>query len=113
MSVNSVGGRGILTLFTTSYKIFKDRLFQVKAIEENVELLDGFPNHWTSSLRNYGGYNLEALSTSDQWDVEEMKQLTLFTTMFKSSRIIELEYRSVDLRVFIGIVYLYVFQYYI
>jgi len=92
--VNSVGGRGILTLYTMLYKNIKYRFFQVRAMEESVEL-DGFPNHWTSSPLNYGGYDLECLSTFDQRDVKDIKQLTLFTIMFKSSRIIEFEFSLV------------------
>lgn len=61
--MNSFDGQGILTLFTTLYKNFKDRFFLVWATEENAELLDGFPNHWTSSPHNYGGYDLEVLLT--------------------------------------------------
>lgn len=36
-------------------------------------------------------------------DIENMKELTLFTTMFKSSWITELECQSMDLRVYIDI----------
>ncbi|KAG5028833.1 hypothetical protein JHK87_012347 [Glycine soja] len=64
----------------------------------SVGLLDGLPNQWTSNPRNYRGYDYDSLLVSDQADVEGLKQLTFFTTMFKSSRIIDLEYQSMDLR---------------
>ncbi|KAG5040312.1 hypothetical protein JHK85_012788 [Glycine max] len=67
-----------------------------------LSLLDGLPNQWTSNPRNYRGYDYDSLLVSDQADVEGLKQLTFFTTMFKSSRIIDLEYQSMDLRVHIA-----------
>ena len=103
VSLNSIDGQGILTLYTTSYKNLKGRFFKVRATKEMVvELFDGFPSQQTSEPYNHGRYELEALSVIDPEDIEFKKQLTLFATMFKYSCIIELEYRSVNLRVFIS-----------
>jgi len=46
VSVNSVPGRGILTLFQSSYKSFKGHFLKVRTNKKHHDILDGFPLYW-------------------------------------------------------------------
>ena len=59
VSMNSVSGRGILNLCTSSYKNFKDKFFCLCATENISDLLDNILLYWTSNPHNYGGLDFE------------------------------------------------------
>jgi len=47
VSLNGALGRGLLTLFQSSYKNFKGKFVKVQALIGDRTLLDGFPLYWT------------------------------------------------------------------
>jgi len=46
VSLNSVSGRGLLTLYQSSYKNFKGRFVKFRPSANNPTLLEGFPLYW-------------------------------------------------------------------
>ena len=65
VSLNDASRRGLLTLFQSSYKNFKNRFIKVCASAGDLSLLDGFPLYWTPNPWFYSARRLEDLSPRD------------------------------------------------
>jgi len=65
VSVNSVFGRGILTLFQSSYKNFKGHFLKVQANKKHHDLLCGFPIYWTEKPNFKVARRLDKLALPD------------------------------------------------
>jgi len=66
VSVNSISGRGILTLFQSSYKTFKGHFLKVRANKKHPDLLDGFSLYWTEKPNFKVARRLHKLAPADQ-----------------------------------------------
>jgi len=65
VSLNGAPGRGLFTLFQSSYKNFKGRFVKICASAGNPSLLDGFPLYWSPNLRFQSAWRLEDLSLKE------------------------------------------------
>jgi len=99
-SLNGVSGRALFALYQSSYKGFKGAFIKILAPSHNPTLLEGFPLYWTKNPSPKVTRQLEDLNPADQKGCEELMGLEV---IFDIRKILELEYREVDLRVFIGI----------
>ena len=99
-SLSGAGGRGLLTLYQSSYKGFRGAFVKILAPEHNPTLLEGFPLYWTKSLVLKRARPFEELDPADQRGCAELEGLEV---IFNIRKILDLEYREVDLKLFIGI----------
>jgi len=99
-SLNSVSGRGLFTLFQSSYKGGKGAFLKILAPEHNTVLLEGFPLYWTRLPTPQGARQMEELNLTER---ESCARLEGLEVVFDIRKILELEYRKVDLKLFIGI----------
>ena len=65
-SLNCVPRRDLLTLFQSSYKIFKGRFIKVCASIGDSSLLDGFPLYWSPNPYYQSSRRLEDLSPRER-----------------------------------------------
>ena len=100
VSLNSVSGRGLLTLFQSSYKGGKGAFLKILAPEHNTALLEGFPLYWTRLPTPQGARQMEELTLTER---ESCAKLEGLEVVFDIRKILDLEYRKVDLKLFIGI----------
>jgi len=98
--LNSVSGRGLLTLFQSSYKGGKGAFLKILALEHNTALLEGFPLYWTRLPTPQGARQMEELTLTER---EGCARLEGLEVVFDIRKILDLEYRKVDLKLFIGI----------
>jgi len=66
VSVNSISGRGILTLFQSSYKIFKGHFLKIRANKKHLDLINGFPLYWTKKPNFKVARRLDKLAPANQ-----------------------------------------------
>ena len=95
--LNGAHGRGLLTLFQSSYKNFKGRFLKIRASTGDSSLLDDFPLYWTSNPRFQSACLLEDLSPKDQGICEFLTSLKLF---FDTSTLLTKEYLSGALKAY-------------
>ncbi|XP_029124821.1 uncharacterized protein LOC109819088 [Cajanus cajan] len=98
MSVHGVNGRGLLTLFQSSYKDFKKSYFRIRCCPGHENVLEGFPLYWKQKTISFGGLPAEKLSASDQ---EDVKKLDGLKTVFNTVKLLDLENRPKELKIYI------------
>ena len=87
--LNGAPGRGLLTLFQSSYKNFKGRLIKVWASKGDLSLLNDFPLYWTPEPKFQNAQRLEDLSPKDRGTCEF---LTSLKVIFDTSTLVKNEY---------------------
>jgi len=98
-SLNGVSGRGLLTLFNSSYKGFKVVFIKIVAPDHNPFLLEGFPLYWCQSPNVQTPWQLGDLDPSEKKDCLMLEQLNI---IFDTQKLLELEFQVVDLKFHIG-----------
>jgi len=106
MSLSGVEGRGLFTLYQSSYKRFRGAFVKILAPAHNPTLLEGFPLYWTKTPLLKRARPFEELDPADQKGCAELEGLEV---IFNIRKILDLEYREVDLKLFIGIYFDLVF----
>jgi len=101
-SLSGVSGRGLFTLFQSSYKGFKGIFIKILAPSHNPTLLDGFPLYWTRFPTPQTARQMEDLNPVERKSCETLEGLEV---IFDIRKILELECREVDLKLFIGIIF--------
>jgi len=99
-SFNGVSGRGLLTLFQSSYKKFKGQFIKVHALVGDSSLLDGFPLYWSSHPRFQSARQLEDLFPRERGICEFMENLKV---VFDTPTLLTKEYLPSFLKAYIGI----------
>ena len=99
-SLSGIGGRGLFTLYQSSYKGFIGAFIKILAPAHNLSLLEGFPLYWTKHPSPKVVRRLGELDPADRKGCEELEVLEV---IFDIQKILDLEYREVDLKLFIGI----------
>jgi len=99
-SLNSAGGRGLLTLFQSSYKGFKGGFLKIRAPPHKADLLEGFPLYWTQNPSNSSPRQLSDLSSSEK---EYCLMLEQLRAVFDTKQLLELEFQPTSLKRYIGI----------
>ena len=100
VSLNDVPGRGLLTLFQSSYKNFKGRFVKVHASAEDSSLLDGSPLYWSPNPRFLSARHLEDLSLRERGICEFLENLKV---VFDTPTLWTKEYLPGALKAYIGI----------
>jgi len=88
-SLNSVGGRGLLTLFQSSYKGFKGGFLKIRAPPHREDLLEGFPLYWTQNPSIPSACQLFDLSSSEK---EYCLMLEQLKAIFDTKQLLDLEF---------------------
>jgi len=65
-SLSSVGGRGLLNLFQSSYKGFKGGFLKIRAPPHKADLLEGFLLYWTQNPNNTSARQLSDLTSVEK-----------------------------------------------
>ncbi|XP_020221097.1 uncharacterized protein LOC109803834 [Cajanus cajan] len=99
VSVSGVSGRGLLSLFQSSYKDFKKSYFRVRSLPGHEDVLEGFPLYWNQKTIAFGGLDPEKLSESDRVDVKKIEDLKTF---FNTGKLLDLESRPQELKIHIA-----------
>jgi len=99
-SLNGASGRGLFTLSQSSLNGFKGIFVKVMAPTHNPTLLEGFPLYWTKHPSLQGARQMDVLDPVEQKGCQELEGLE---AIFDTRKILELKYRKVDLKLFIGI----------
>ena len=89
VSVNSIPGKGILTLFQSSYKNFKGHFLKIRANKKHTDLLDRFPLYLTVKPNSRLTRGLDKLAPTDQ---EGCKFFTSFPVAFDTVYLLAHEY---------------------
>ena len=98
-SLSGVSGRGLLTLYNSSYKGFKGIFIKIVTPEQNPSLIEGFPLYWCQSPNLQSARQLDDLDPSEKKDCLMLEQLDV---VFDTRKLLELEFRVVDLKFHIG-----------
>jgi len=98
-SLSEVSGRCLLTLFNSSYKGFKGVFVKIQAPKHNPSLLEGFPLYWCQFPNLQTPRQLGDLDPCKKRDCLMLEQLNI---IFDTRKLLELEFRVVDLKFHIG-----------
>jgi len=88
-SLSSVGGRGLLTLFQSSYKNVKGSFMKIQASPKKPDLLEGFPLYWTQNPNLVGARQLRDLEPQEREHCLLLEQLK---TIFETKQVLSYEY---------------------
>jgi len=99
-SLNSIPGRGLLTLFQSFYKNFKGQFIKVRTSAEDPSLLDGFPLYWSPNPWFQIARCLEDLSPRERGIFEFLEYLKV---VFDTPTLLTKEYLLGALKAYIGI----------
>lgn len=99
-SLSSAGGRGLLTLFQSSYKGFKGGFLKIRAPPHKADLLEGFPLYWTQNSSNSSARQLSDLSPTKK---EYCLMLEQLKAIFDTKQLLDLEFQPTSLKRYIGI----------
>jgi len=99
-ALSGVSGRGLFTLFQSSYKGFRGIFVKILAPTHNPTLLEGFPLFWTRHPSPRNARLIEDLTPIERKGCQDLEGLEV---IFDIRKVLELEYREVDLKMFIGI----------
>jgi len=99
-SLNNLPGRGLLTLFQSSYKNFKGRFIKVCASVGDPSLLDGFPLYWSPNPRFQSSQRLDDLFPKERGICEFLEK---FKVVFDTPKLLTKEYLSGALKTYIVI----------
>ncbi|QCE00350.1 hypothetical protein DEO72_LG7g1640 [Vigna unguiculata] len=91
MSLSGVEGRGLFTLYQSSYKRFRGAFVKILAPAHNPTLLEGFPLYWTKTPLLKRARPFEELDPADQKGCAELEGLEV---IFNIRKILDLEYRE-------------------
>ena len=100
VSVNSIPGKGILTLFQSLYKKFNGHFLKVRANKKHPDILDGFPLYWTEKPNSKLTRRLEKLAPADK---EVCKFFTSLPVAFNTAHLLANEFDSDSLKSYTGI----------
>jgi len=89
VSLNGAPGRGLLTLFQSSYKNFKGQFLKVRASKGDSSLLDNFPLYWKLEPKFQSARHLEDLTPKDRGTYEF---LTCLKVILETSTLLSKEY---------------------
>jgi len=95
-----VGGRGLLTLFQSSYKNFKGSFLKIQASPQKPDLLEGFPLYWTQNPNLVGARQLGDLESQEREHCLLLEQLK---TIFETKQVLSYEYQPANLKLYIGL----------
>ena len=99
VSLSGVSDRALLTLYNSSYKRFKGIFIKIVAPDHSPSLLEGFPLYWCQSPNLQSPQQLEDMDPSEKKDYLMLEQLDV---IFDTRKLLELEFRVVDLKFHIG-----------
>jgi len=105
-SLNSVGGRGLLSLFQSSYKNFKGHFIKVRPSTEVPSLLEGLPLYWASKPRPQPTRRSEILTPYERGICNFLEGLGV---MFETPKILKREHQLSDLKTYLGIALIFLF----
>jgi len=93
-SLNGIPGRGLLSLFQSSYKMFKGKFLKVHA----PELLERFPLYWSPRPQCQSPHP----DNVNNSELDDCKKLDDLGTIFETFVLLRLESRPSDIKVYIG-----------
>ena len=96
---NGVSGRGLYTLFQSSYKNFKGKFLKIRSSRRYLTLLDGFPLYWTQKPNFQGARRLEDLPPPHQ---ETCKFLSILKVTFDTAFLLNNEFSTQVLKRYTG-----------
>ena len=99
VSLNSISGRVLLTLFQQSFKGWKGKFFKVCCSDFDPTALDGFPLYWVKEVKLTKPKSLDELPSTDR----EACQILASVGAFNTSTLISLEYNAEALAKYISI----------
>jgi len=99
VSVNSAPGRGMPTLFQSSYKNFKGHFLKVR-FNKHPDILDGFPLYWTEKPNSKLTRRLDKLAPADQ---EVCKFFSILPIVFDTAYLLVNEFEPDSLKCYTGI----------
>jgi len=76
-SLNSCGGRGLISLFQSSYKNFKGRFVKVQPTPKSLTLLDRFSLYWSRKPCFQSAHQLKQLDPSERGVCEFLENIQI------------------------------------